>query len=246
MFNIALLLGPVAFRDFEIPSGINFGGAQRTAIHRLAGGARIIDSLGRDDANITFSGTFSGSDATLRARLVDGLRVTGVPLPLTWDVFFYTVIISEFQADYQNGSWIPYRLACTVLRDEASALTTAAVSVGADALADAGTALGFATSAGVDLAPAQAALLLQGATVRDTAAYVAARSAVAAGNTQLDQGITLAEGALNSLSPIPAGGVAAGVASLANAATAAEALATLTAARSYLGRTSVNLMNVGT
>ena len=68
MSDIALLLGPVAFQDFELPANIGFGGEQRLAVHCLPGGARVIDVLGRDDAEITFSGIFSGSDATLRAR----------------------------------------------------------------------------------------------------------------------------------------------------------------------------------
>lgn len=246
MFDIALLLGPVAFRDFEVPSGINFGGGQRLAIHRLSGGARVIDSLGRDDANITFSGTFSGSDATLRARLVDELRAGGLTLPLTWDVFFYTVIISEFQADYQHGAWIPYRLTCTVLRDEASALVANTVSLAADALSDIGTALGLAAPAGIDLTPAQTALSVPGATVRDTGAYVTAQSAVAGGRTSITQAISTAEGVLAAVGDVPAGSVAAGLATLASATAASGTLASLTAARAYLGRTSVNLANAET
>ena len=43
------------------------------ALHRRPGGGRIIDALGRDDAQITFSGVFSGSNTTLRARSIDEL-----------------------------------------------------------------------------------------------------------------------------------------------------------------------------
>jgi hypothetical protein len=103
MSNVALLLGPIAFRNFEVPAAINIGGAQRLAIHRLLGGTRVIDTLGRDDTDISFSGTFSGPDATLRARLIDEMRVSGLSLPLTWDVFFYSVIIRKFEADYRSG-----------------------------------------------------------------------------------------------------------------------------------------------
>ena len=103
MSDVALLLGPIVFQDFEIPAGINFGGRQRLALHHLPGGFRIINALGRDDAQISFSGIFTGSDATLRARSLDELRVAGIALPLTWDVLFYTVLIAEFRADYCNG-----------------------------------------------------------------------------------------------------------------------------------------------
>jgi hypothetical protein len=122
MRDVALLLGPVAFQDFEIPSGVNFGGRQRLALYRLPGGSRVIDALGRDDAQISFAGIFAGPNATQRARSLDQLRVAGTALPLTWDVLFYTVLISNFYADYRNGWWIPYQIVCTVLRDEASTL----------------------------------------------------------------------------------------------------------------------------
>ena len=128
MPDIVLALGPVTFQDFEVPSGINFGGAQRLAVHRLPGGARIIDAMGRDDAQITFSGVFSGPNASWRARSLDELRSAGAVLPITWDAFFLSVIISDFQADYQNGWWIPYSITCIVLRDEASALLQPAIS----------------------------------------------------------------------------------------------------------------------
>ena len=105
MTDVALLLGPIVFQDFEVPSGINFGGRQRLALHRLPSGSRVIDALGRDDAQISFSGIFAGSDAILRARSLDELRVAGIPLPLTWDVLFYTVLISDFCADYRSSWW---------------------------------------------------------------------------------------------------------------------------------------------
>jgi hypothetical protein len=246
MFDIALLLGPVAFRDFEIPSGINFGGAQRLAVHRLAGGARVIDAVGRDDANITFSGTFSGSDATLRARLLDELRAAGGTLPLTWDVFFYTVVISDFHADYQSVSWIPYRLTCTVLRDEASAVIGTAVSLAADALSDIGTAFGLAAGAGIDLTQVQAALSAPGATLRDTGAYVSAQSAVAGGRASLGQALAAAEGALTTAGSFAAGSAGAGASNLTAMTAASGQLAAVTAAQGYMGRTAVNLANAGT
>ena len=246
MFGIALLLGPVAFRDFEVPAAINFGGTQRLAVHRLAGGARVIDALGRDDADITFSGTFTGADATLRARLLDELRAAGTLLPLTWDIFFYTVLISRFQADYQQGAWIPYRLSCTVLRDEASALIEAAVSLGADVLADAGTALAQAAPAGIDLTQAQAALAASQATVRGTSAYTAAQATLGTALASLEGALGQAEAALPGLAAFAPGTASAGVSSLAAATRSARQLGTLTTARGYLARASANLQNAST
>ncbi len=124
MSDFSLTLGPVAFAGFELPSSITFGGRQRLAIHRLPGGLRIIDALGPDPADIAFSGIFTGPDAADRARLLDTLRDRRPALPLAWDAFLYTVVLEQFEADYRSPWWIPYRLSCTVLRDEAAALVS--------------------------------------------------------------------------------------------------------------------------
>ncbi len=246
MFDIALLLGPVAFTSLEVPQRINFGGAQRLGVHRLYNGQRVIDVLGRDDADISFDGTFTGTDASLRARLVDELRVVGQPLPLTWDVFFYTVLIGKFEANYENPAWIPYRLSCTVLRDEASAAIKATLSLAADAAADAAAALGLASGTGVDLSGVQAAVMAPGGTVRGTAAYVAAQATVATSVEALDQTIASTGSALESLTPSAAATAAEGPTSLAAATASAQQLGVLTAARGYLGRLGTNLANAST
>lgn len=246
MLDVALLLGPVEFRSLEIPPQINFGGAQRLAVHQLLGGQRVIDALGRSDGEIVFNGIFSGTNASLRARLVDELRSAGDPLPLVWDVFFFTVLIAQFEAEYQNPGWVPYRIRCTVLRDEASAIIGAALSLAASALADITAASGLAGAAGVDLSAAVAAVTAPGATVRGTAAYVSAQNATAAAGVSLQQGIS-ASGA--TLDQPPAAGVLTadqGTAYLTTAVGAAQQLASLTGAVGYLGRVSTNLVNAST
>jgi hypothetical protein len=246
MPDTVLLLGPVVFQEFEVPSGINFGGRQRLALHRLPGGARIIDALGRDDAQIAFSGIFSGSDATLRARSLDELRASGLTLPLTWDVFFYTVVISDFHADYRNNWWIPYRITCTVLRDEASALVLPLVSLATAALADIGNAASDALNAGFDLSPLQAALGAPGATLRGTAAYSAAQFSLSAARSSMDASIGAADTALAGVDLTNANSPDVGAARLLEATSIAEQLGSLTSARSYISRAAVNLTNAGT
>jgi hypothetical protein len=127
--STALLLGPIVFRQFEIPLSINFGGRQRLAIHRLANGGRVVDALGPDEADVKFSGIFTGTDAALRAIELDGLRASGVVLPLTWSIFAYGVVIKAFSADFRNDNWIPYSIRCVVCDSLQSVLTNAAVSL---------------------------------------------------------------------------------------------------------------------
>lgn len=112
---MAITIGPIALRDFEVPAAVKYGGTHRTVVHRLGDGRRIIDRLGADDTDISFSGTLSGSDATTRARSLDRLRTTGERVTLQWDTFQLDVIVRQFSADFQSGQWIPYQVSCSVL-----------------------------------------------------------------------------------------------------------------------------------
>lgn len=248
MSDITLLLGPVAFQEFELPSNIGFGGEQRLAIHRLPGGPRIIDALGRDDSEITFSGIFSGPDATLRARMLDTLRAEGMPLPLTWDVFFYTVILRCFEADYRAGWWIPYRITCTVLRDEGGALIDAGISLATSVISDIGQAAVQAISGGIDLSGAQAALNAPNASMRGTLGFKSAQASLSAAQASINAGVNTGETGLTSAATVLTDADTAqdGIVALNGATENARQLALLTNARGYLGRAAVNLANAST
>ncbi|MBS0558427.1 MAG: hypothetical protein JSR21_00050 [Proteobacteria bacterium] len=241
-----LLLGPVLFQDFEVPEKINFGGCQRLAVHKMPGGTRVVDVLGRDDASIRFSGIFSGTDATLRARLVDDLRASGLVVPLTWDVFFYTVIVSQFTADYSASTWIPYSITATVLRDEAGALIQSATDLGVTLLADASSAVGLASPAGVDLSSMQSALSDSAASTRGTASYGVAQSAVMNAQSTLGSAASTAAVDLPMTALTSPGPASAGIEALFTAVGAAGNLGQLSAAQGYVGRISSNLANAGT
>ena len=226
MSDFSLTLGPVAFVGFELPSSITLGGRQRLAIHKLPGGLRIIDALGPDPADLAWSGIFSGPDAAERARILDALRVAGLQLLLAWDAFLYTVIIESFEADYRSPWWIPYRLTCAVLRDEAAALVTTALSLAPSIDAD-------LASAGLFAASAIAAVAAPGATTAGTANYVVANSILASTVTSLDNQVAAAEPAIQALD-VP------------TAAAACGQLAQLTAARAYTARAARNLAAAST
>lgn len=243
MSEFGLLLGPIAFQDFEVPSGIRFGGRQRLAVHRLMGGGRVIDALGQDDADISFCGTFSGSNATVRARMLDELRIAGQPLQLTWDVFFYTVFIGHFEADYQNRWWIPYQIGCTVLRDEADVLAAAVSSLATLALADLGTACTQAMAAGVDLSATTASLASPDATVRGTAAYSLGQANLNSAQLMLSTAVTTAGTNLDNAGLSAATSASSGIAGLSAASGAAQQLGMLTSAQGYAGRAAINLAN---
>jgi hypothetical protein len=232
MAESALLLGPILFQDFELPERVRWGGRQKLTVHRLPGGVRVIDSLGRDDADIVWSGVFSGTDAALRARAVDLMRADGGFWPLTWNLFFYTVVISRFDADYARSNWIPYRIACTVVRDEAAALVECAVSLATSVLGDLGAAQ--ALGCGVVLDTAIGSIGVTQATQPGSSAYVGASAALAGASRQVDAGIAETQGQLSVASVSDA-------ARLNATADLAGQLAALTAARGYVRRAGANL-----
>ena len=239
MPNTFLVLGPIAFQDFEVPEQVNIGGAQHLAVHRLPGGARVIDALGRDDAEIRFSGIFSGVDATLRARAVDELRALGAAVPLSWDVFFYSVVIKEFHADYHSGHWIPFRLVCTVLRDEAAAVIDTALSIAGSVLSDLGAVATLTVASATALASAQSLMAQPGADTRGTDAHVAAGAALTGMRVDNTAAMSRAEGDLLIAEADP-------IAALDMASATAERLAKCAIAQAYLGRAAANLSAAGT
>jgi hypothetical protein len=97
MANDVLILGGVAFTDFSAPDKMPFGGKQAMAIHKLPGGKRVIDTLGPDDADYSWSGQFYGNDAYSTSLLLDAMRAAGEPVPLTWGGQFWMVLIADFQ-----------------------------------------------------------------------------------------------------------------------------------------------------
>lgn len=167
------VLGPVAFQGFEVPERITLGGRQRLAVHTLPGGVRVVDAMGPDDGELAWSGMISGIDAAARVRQLDGMRQAGQALPLGWDGWRFTVIISRFEADCANPWWVPYQISCTVLAEGDLAVVEAlpalatlaeAVALGAgpgleDAMAAAGVGLGSAALADVAAAAGSLARL---------------------------------------------------------------------------------------
>ncbi|HUN43483.1 MAG TPA: hypothetical protein VMU81_24575 [Acetobacteraceae bacterium] len=243
MPEIVLELGPVTFSAFEIPAGIRFGGRQIMAVHQLTDGRRIIDSIGASDSELSFSGAFSGPTATLRARLLNSLRAAGAELTLSWDIFCYTVVVSTFDAEYENAAWIPYHLSCTVLRDDAAPVLTSAPSLSTTVISDLTVAAAQCGTTGVDFSGVQATLAAADATTLGSAAYAAAQSAIVGAQSAITFKIAEAEAVVVSTvlsdetSPV----------SLANdvlsVTAAAQQLAGLIFGNSYVGRACRNLQN---
>lgn len=123
---MAVVLGGFVFTDYAIPEKVPQGGEHHLITHKLIGGTRIVDAMGPDDADITWSGRFQGADATQKAITLDQLRKAGAQLPLTIDTQFYTVVIRKFEFDYERFYQILYRITCLVVSSVGGASTPTA------------------------------------------------------------------------------------------------------------------------
>jgi hypothetical protein len=134
-----LTLGGIVFDDFSTPEEMMGGGNQAMVVHKLPGGGRVIDTLGPDDANVTWSGFFFGTNAYATALALDGLRAAGKVIPLTWGGQFRSVIIDNFVYRVRRmPSWVKYAVSCTVVQNPALGNLggggTGVLSAGGDAL----------------------------------------------------------------------------------------------------------------
>lgn len=218
-----LTLGGLALDGLEVPASVRFGGAQRSAVHKLLGGGRVIDTMGRDDFALSWSGILSGSDASDRARTLDAMRVAGAVLPLAWESFCYDVVLTELHLEFCSPWWITYKIECTVLQDlaqtEVSPLPVLQDSVVADLTA---------AAAFVDVGSLVASASQVGAVVPGGAGVGALVVGLTSVQAAIMPGLDAAELGM-SATDIP------------TLVSAAGSLAQLTAAQGFVGRALTNL-----
>ena len=127
-----LSLGGITFDAFSTPDLIPGGGRQWTVVHKLPGGARVIDTLGRDDMDIAWRGTFFSSDAMNQALALDSLRIAGRVLPLSYAGSSRPVVIGTFLYSVRRyPMWVEYTISCIPVQ-RAPGTTAADSSSGVD------------------------------------------------------------------------------------------------------------------
>src|SRR5579859_4349335 len=92
MGQFPVSLGNFIFKGFEVPDTAPWGGAQALSIHKLVGGARVIDAMGSDDRPIKFRGTFLSKDADTRALQIDKMRKAGTSVAWFYANHITTVV----------------------------------------------------------------------------------------------------------------------------------------------------------
>lgn len=203
-------LGTIAFKGFEVPEAASWGGAQALTIHKLVGGARVIDAMGPDDRAIKLKGTFLSADADARALRIDAYRKTGTPVGFLYANHLYSVVIKAFEPDYKRPDHIPYSLELEVLKDltqppmapPLSAGTLFGLSLGALASAAAALTGGLLAVVGESFATVEAAFAAA------TAAIGTAESLAAAASLGIASAISQQQAAISALLAAVAGGIA--------------------------------------
>jgi len=188
-----LSLGGVDFDGFEVSGSLRFGGAQQMAVHKLIGGVRVVDVLGRDDAAVRWCGIMSGPNAGDRARILDAMRAAGAQIGLAWDAFCYDVVISDLHLTYRNPWWISYEIDCLVISDLAQSALNYVVSTLPSVLSDLNAAAAY-----FNVSAAISAVSVSDASVAGGVSFAQASAALGATQTALLESISLVETGLSS------------------------------------------------
>jgi hypothetical protein len=118
---MALVLGGFIFTDYAIPEAVELGGEHNFVVHKLIGGDRVIDAMGRNDKDIRWSGRFQGQGALAKAMALDALRISGAQVPLIVDSQYYVVGVHIFEWLYERSYQIQYRISCVVAQSSEGA-----------------------------------------------------------------------------------------------------------------------------
>lgn len=116
-----LILGDFTLEDFEIPEKVMglLSGKQMLAAKKQIGGQRVIDAMGPDPADVSWSGRFHGGDVVARAGELAQMRDAAQAVTLVCDAVVLTVLIAEFDLHYERPYQATYDIKLMVLPDPA-------------------------------------------------------------------------------------------------------------------------------
>lgn len=112
-----LILGGIVFETFEYapPTRMPFGGQQAMVVHKLPGGSRVVDTLGPDEDDITWSGFFHSNNALAKCQALDAMRASGRVVSLTFAGMFRSVLVKSFKPAIRRfPHWVEYSITCLV------------------------------------------------------------------------------------------------------------------------------------
>lgn len=251
MTDCTVSLDDFQFADMEVPEQIPFGGSQRLVVKNRAGGARVVQAMGREDDALTWSGVFLGENALERSRYLDYLRAEGAQHILTWHEFRYLVVIRDYKPSFMRFYRLPYTITLEVIADLAQPVVSfPQPSVDNQMNADNVSAQGL----GGLISDAQLSSLLGGldSAISTVSSFAKATTATIQSVLQPIQAVqqrvtTLLASASNTLTSagtigglLPNSPIAAKIASLNSSIAATEQTPNLVQLQSVLGRMTTN------
>lgn len=116
MSTDVLNLGGFLFTGYSTPDVMMGGGRQAMVVHKLPGGTRVIDTLGPDEAEISWRGHFFENAAYAKCLQLDAMRAAGAVLTLSWGGTERSVLIADFVYRVRRlPVWVEYSITCTVV-----------------------------------------------------------------------------------------------------------------------------------
>ena len=147
-----LSLGGFTFSGFSPPDLLPVGGKQEMNIHKLPGGARVIDILGPQEDDISWRGTFFQNDAINMCVQLDALRRSGRLVPLRFAGQSRMVVVGSFIYSIRRfPMWVEYVITCVVNQQPPSSGAASSSGIDAATSSDASTAADVSTSTGSDV-----------------------------------------------------------------------------------------------
>lgn len=225
MADLTLQLGSFTFSGAEIPQTIPFGGEQSLVVHKLVGGTRIVDAMGRDDAPIEWSGIFLGENALQRARQLNDMRIAGAALSLSYRTFNYTVVIKSFTAEFERFYQIHYKITLEVVQDFGDPTPDSTPSIATVLAADAQNLASLVNAARLPAALNQALNAAVGkVTVLASGITSDIMSAVSSAQNAVQSGISSATGALQSATDAVQSGISSATEAIQSAADSVQSV----------------------
>lgn len=101
-FATRLIVGDTEFTGLEVPESLTVGGKQQLVVHKLVGGRRVVDVLGVDYDDLTWSGWMVGPTAGARTTALEKMRDTGATLTFNMDGYYFSVVVADFKSRFEH------------------------------------------------------------------------------------------------------------------------------------------------
>jgi hypothetical protein len=243
--NGPIVLGQFQFDNFEIPSSVDYGGGQRVVHHDYPGGGRSASIMGRDDRNITWSGSLLSADAISRSQTLDQIRTSGQPQALSFGSNYFEVVVENLSLTFRQPNWIDYQISCWVLSINPNTSKPSLLQAVTD---DIGSALGInlpSTLSAVTpaLQAVQTAVQAVTSLTGGSSAALSILGSVTSAQTIVNGLTQAANGQISSLTVALGAvtGASAAAGKITSLTSAAWTLAAGTSVKTYLGRIANNL-----